>query len=1034
MRLWQGLLAAGFAASALVALPAQAGLVVGNNPLYLVMGKANVLMVLDNSNSMDEDASGAAVGSNSAASKSEIARGVVRGLTDTYRSRVNMGLMAYRLNAPSSYALHTSPYDATFDPLSYDPTWTGARSSGAHKRFRVANPTSAGDYIYYNVALPFYDGNSQGTAFCYSTTANASNDFVDGNGIDTYHCYRNKTGTNNTLPADAAAATAAGWANKFWDVPLGPTDSDYAQGITDFGRFLTWSYVGPTWFRNESPGRGYLHIPLGDLSSAQAATIKTKLACNVPGNPGACTAAGIQNAGLTPIEGTLLTARDYYKGGWNTAAEGYTAACYPLPLSCGKNFVVLLTDGLPSTRKDGTTLADPVVALKEATAAAAALKADGIETYIIGFALPYGVDPTTLNQIAVAGGTVKAYNASDSASLQAAFDAIFTDIFKKSSAFGSVSQNSTSINTGSMVFQGRFDSTDWTGEVVALRPEANGTLTSLWSSSDAGRIPAPANRKVFTLVPGVGGAEFKLLADLGAAQQTALTTVNCSAALTGAACGQARIDWIRGDRSREDPAGVLRRRSKLTGDVISSSPYYVKSSNTLFIGANDGMLHALDAATGNEHFAYVPAAVVDRLYKLTGTSYAHEYYVDGEIAVSSEVETPGKNILVAALGRGGKTLFALNVTAPEGFAANKVMWEFTDADLGLMLGKPVIAKLNSGKTAVIVGNGYNGTNERAFLFFIDIETGALIRKIDTAVGSAAASNGMASPRGWDSDGNGTVDIVYAGDLLGNVWKFDLSSDNPALWASAYTAAGNPAPMFVALDSANNRQPITGMIGLGVNGRKGDANFGKRFLFFGSGRYITSTDVTNTATQSWYGLIDNGAVISGRAVLKQRSIDLEGTISGNLTRSFSLAVAGDMAGKQGWYMDLTSPVSGAQGERMIGEHKFFGTVLLAASMIPSADVCSPGGQGFLNAVDPFTGAATSSLFFDANNDLLFNDTDRLGNDKRPIGSINPDINIPSDGILIGNRIISSGTSGGIRSLSVNNPIRSGRITWREVVSP
>ncbi|MDP1900261.1 MAG: PilC/PilY family type IV pilus protein [Rubrivivax sp.] len=1039
LRLLQGALATAFAATALVALPTHAGLVIGNNPLYLVMGKANVLMVLDNSNSMDEAASGAAVGSNNAASKSEIARGVIRSLTDTYRSRVNMGLMAYRQNAPASSHLHNSPYDASFDPLTYDPTWAGARSS-ATKKFRLPNVTSPGNYVYYNVALPFYSANNLGNAFCYSTTANASNDFVNTAPSplgDSYRCFQTKTGTSNALPiwGNVASETAAGYANYWFSSSFFPTDSDFAQGINDFGRFLTWNYVGPTWYVNSSPGRGYLHIPLKDLDATQATNIKAKLACNVPGAPVPCTATGIPNAGLTPIEGTLLTARDYFKGGWNVAAEGYTAACYPLPESCKKNFVVLLTDGLPSTRKDGTTLADPVVALAEATAAAAALKAEGIETYIIGFALPYGTDPNTLNQVAVAGGTVTAYKADNTATLLAAFNSIFDDIFKKSSAFGSVSQNSTSINTGSMVFQGRFDSTDWSGEVVALQPKDDGTLTMLWNTSDAGRIPAPALRKVFTLVPGVGGAEYKLLADLGAAQQTALSAVNCSATLTGAACAQARIDWARGDRSLEDPVGALRRRTKLTGDVISSSPYYVKATNTLFVGANDGMLHALDATTGNERFAFVPNAVMDRVYKLTSPTYSHEYFVDGEIAVSSTFETPGKNILVSTLGRGGKALFALDVTTPATFSAANVMWEFTDADLGLALGKPVIAKLNNGKTAVIVGNGYNSTNERAVLFIIDIDTGALIRKIDTGAGSAVATNGLATPRGWDADGNGTVDILYAGDLLGNLWKLDLSSANTALWASAFTLAGNPAPMFVATDNLGNRQPITGMIGVGINGRRGDANFGKRYLFLGTGRYITTGDVTALATQSWYGLIDNAAVISSRtvlpAVLKQRTLDLEGTISGNLTRAFSLPVAGDMAGLQGWYIDLTSPVTGAQGERMIGEQKFFGTVLLAASMIPSADVCTPGGQGFLNAVDPFTGAATSQLFFDVNNDLLFDATDRLGG--RPIGSFSPDINLPSDAILIGNRIISSGTSGGIRSISVNNPIRSGRISWREVVN-
>ena len=192
-------------------------------------------------------------------------------------------------------------------------------------------------------------------------------------------------------------------------------------------------------------------------------------------------------------------------------------------------------------------------------------------------------------------------------------------------------------------------------------------------------------------------------------------------------------------------------------------------------------------------------------------------------------------------------------------------------------------------------------------------------------------------------------------------------------------------------------------------------------------------MTNSAPQSWYGLIDDGAVITGRSELKTRAVELETTISGSAVRSFTLAVSGDMAGKRGWFIDLVSPTTGNTGERMVGEHKFFGTVLLAASMIPSADACTPGGSGYLNAIDPFTGANVGNLFFDANNDLLFNDSDRVGTAMAGVGSISPGINLPSDAILIGNRLISSGTSGEIRSLSVMNPVRNGRISWREVVN-
>lgn len=1030
---------AALAAGTLAALSAHAGLPIGNNPLYLVSAKANVLVVLDNSNSMDEDASGAAVGSNSANSKSEIARGVVRVLADDHKNRINLGLMSYKQNAPSGSYLHNSPYDASHDPATYDPSWAGARDSATHKRFRTPNTSSAGKYVYYNVALPFYAGSSQGSRFCYSPTANAFNNGENpaSGPWDTYRCFPTMTGTSNTLPtwANTASEAAAGYSGGASAYTFHPTDSDFAQGILDFGKQMTWNYVGRTWLRNDSPGRGYLEVPIKPLDTTQATTIKNKLACNIPGDPAPCTATGIKNAGLTPIEGTLLTAKDYFGGSWNVASEGYTAGCYPLPTSCGKDFVILLTDGLPSTDKNGGLLADPAVAIAQAAAAAATLKAAGVETYVIGFALPFGTDPATLDAIASAGGTNTAYNANDSASLAAAFKTIFDDIFRKTSAFGAVSQNSTAINDGSRVYQGRFDSTDWSGELEAMRPKDDGSMESKWSTNDAGRFAAPADRKVYTYKTGSGGIEFKLLGSLDAAQQADLHTVPCGGSLaTAAACGQARIDWLRGDASNEEPAGPLRKRHKLLGDIISSSPFYVHDTRTLYVGANDGMLHAFDADTGNELFAYLPAVLMPRLHALTNPAYAHEYFVDGEITVSSRQDTPGKNILVGTLGRGGKALFALDVSSPTSFDETKVLWEYTEADLGVSLGKPFVAKLNNGKTAVLVGNGYNSASERAVLFIIDLETGALIKKLDTQAGSAGATNGLASVRGWDLDASGTLDFAYAGDRLGNLWKWDLRANNAASWGPAFGTTAAPQPLFVARDASSNRQPITGGISLGLNTRRGDPNFGRLFVFFGTGQYLVTSDVTDKSVQTWYGIADDGATqVADRTVLKERTITAESTISGNAVRTFSLATAGDMSGKRGWYIDLVPP-SGADGERVTTDPRFLGSVLLTTSIVPTNNICVPGGDGFLNAVDPFTGGSTRSVFFDADGDKAFtsSDTVKVSGKDIAVGSISPGNNLPSEAILIGNRLIASGTSGQIKSVGANNPIRTGRIAWREIV--
>ena len=1024
--------------------PATAALTIGNNPLYLVSGKANVLIVLDNSNSMDEDATGKAVGSFSADSKSEIARGVIRSLTDNQLGRVNMGLMAYRQGTPSGSYLHNSQYDVSYDPANYDASFSGDRASRT-KKYRIPNPTSAGNHIHFNVALPFYASSNQGTAFCYSPSARP---FAD-TSVDSYRCFSTKTGTNDTtltsLGSGGSPTTAErnqGYGGSLiYSGPFNPTDSDYAQGISDFGKQMTWTYVGRTWNRNDAPGRGYLHVPIGDLTATQASSIKAKLQCNVPNGSAPCTGdttKSIFNAGLTPIEGTLLTAKDYFGGGWRTSAEGYTSSCYPLPTSCGKDYVILLTDGLPSTDKSGNAISNPTNALNAAAAAAGSLKAAGVETYVIGFALPYGTNPRSLDTIAASGGTTSAYDATDTASLEAAFKAIFDDIERKSSAFGGLSQNTTAITANSRVYQGRFNSTDWSGELVSIRPAEDGTLTPVWSTRETGRIPAPDARKVFTLKPGAGGVAFKTYADLDATQQGQLSATNCSASLTGSACGQARIDWLRGDRSREqNNGGPLRQRGVILGDIISSSPHYAADTNTVYVGANDGMLHAFDAATGNERFAYLPNAVMDRVAALTAPNYSHQYYVDGEIAVSTAAETGSKRILVGSLGRGGRALYALDVTDPANFGASKVLWEYTSDDLGLVFGTPVIARLNNGKAAVIVGNGYNSGNERAVLLIIDLETGALIRSIDTQAGSASASNGLATPRGWDANGDGKVDLVYAGDRLGNLWKFDLSSATAANWGSAFSANSKPAPLFVAQEG-NNRQPITGGIELGLDGRLGSPTFGKLFVFFGTGQYIVSGDVASNGTQSWYGLIDGGAQIAGRSELRQRSIAVSTTLNGNSVRAFSAATTGDMNGRKGWYVDWLTPSGGATGERVISTPRFVGSVVWVSSIVPSTNTCQPGGTGYVNAIDPFTGASLAKPFLDGNTDGVVSTQDSVanpnGNGTLVIGSLSLNNGLTGEAVMMGKRLLASGSSGEVKTVGAANPLRSGRIAWREIVRP
>lgn len=1029
------------ALSLLLAVPTAHSLSLEQNPLFLTTGgKPNILIILDNSNSMDEAANGSAAGSNSADSKSEIARSVIRGLVDSNIGRINMGLMAYKQNSPSSSYIHNSPYDVSYDPAHYDSTWTGARNDATHKAFRITNPTSAGNFIYYNVALPFYAGSNQGNGFCYSPTSNAFSDgeVFPGGPWDSYRCFSTKTGTSNgvvsPLPGGGiqASETALGYSGLYGTYAFSPTDSDLAQGILDFGKQNTWSYVGRAWLRNDSPGRGYLHTPIKDLDATQATAIKNKLKCNIPTNPTPCNATGIQNAGLTPLEGTLLTAKDYFAGGWNVASEGYVASCYPLPTSCGKNFVVLVTDGMPSTNADGTTSGSETDKLTSVTNAAAALKAAGIETYVVGFALPYGVAPATLDVVAAAGGTTTAYSASDLATLTSALNAIFSNIESKVSSGSAIAANSTQLNTETLIYQARFSSVDWSGEVIAYPLDNAGAIgTARWSTNTTGLIPVAGSRSIYTSNAAVaGGIEFTRtnFASLHADMQGDL---NKNYAGTTDGLGADRIDWLRGST-----VSGMRTRTKLLGDIVNSDPIFVGAENygysilpladggfttyqdfltrkklrrkVLYVGSNDGMMHALDADTGNEIFAYIPKLLSSKLSRLTDPNYgkaggpSHNAYVDGTFGVGDAYIDTGDGtgtrwhtILVGTLGAGGKGVFALDITEMPAsgdpststvyFSAGHVLWEFSHAELGNVYGTPRITRLQDGSWVAVFGNGYNSTSYKAQLFGVDLQTGALKTgfPIDTEVGNSTTENGLGPVSGYasgnrvfgdDTDSGSTLgDGFYAGDLWGNVWRFTYKSSGG--WQSAYKTGSSPAPLFTATDSSSNRQPITSPIEIGTPPLASQGVM----LFFGTGRYFLTGDTANLSKQGLYGIWDNGNKISGgRSDLQQQSIThQDATLSKDATwRVISANTVTYTGGgaKKGWYLDLLPPSGTAEGERSVtkpGLH--FGRVIFS-TIIPSSDPCTAGGTSWLIEIDQKSGARLDYSVFDMNNDNLFNSSD------------------------------------------------------------
>lgn len=554
--------------------------------------------------------------------------------------------------------------------------------------------------------------------------------------------------------------------------------------------------------------------------------------------------------------------------------------------------------------------------------------------------------------------------------------------------------NSTSIQTGALVYQATFDSKDWSGNLVAYPVGTGGVVGSeVWNA--ASKMPAPGARQIFTLdidnyaLDGSNGANFNWSA-LGASQMAYLNT---DATGTTDTKGSDRLNWLRGQS-----VASMRARTSILGDIINSDPvfshaedfgyktmasaegaYYEsyvasKSGRTpaVFVGSNDGMLHAFGSAgtgiyAGVELFAYVPNGVYENLSKLTDPNYAHKYYVDGGPTVGDAyLNGSWTTVLVGGLGGGGKSIYALDVSDVASPSSSMVKWEFTEADMGLSYNKPQIAPVNVGGTVVwaaIFGNGYNSPSEQAYLYVVNLHTGAQIAKI---AAGAAGSNGLSTPALHDVNGDKIIDYAYAGDLQGNLWKFDLT-----------TFADQTTPLFAARNASAQVQPVTAQPVIG-----GHPNGGV-LVYFGTGQYLQSLDPLDTKVQTFYGIWDNGSAITtnDRSELQVQIITAKTTEFGADLRETS-ANSVDWTSKRGWYMDLDQP--SPNGERVVTQALLRYDRVIFLTLIPSTDECVPGGESWLMELDAVTGGRTTTPNFDFNNDGNFDSSDYVASGEPPSG--------------------------------------------------
>lgn len=782
----------------------------------------------------------------------------------------------------------------------------------------------------------------------------------------------------------------------------------------------------------------------------------------------------------SPMAGMLAKAYSYYTtNGGPPSSNGCTAERYVILVTDGLPTMDLNGNNWPplgsaaaagynvtaTFNADGSLNSTNDQALTDTITELAALNNAGIKTYIVGVGA--GVNPSlnsqaadTLTAMAIAGGTGNYFPATSAQQVTVDLQNILTAIQAGTYSVSSAGVNSTGLNSGAVAYQAKFTTSDtpwqdWTGNLVAYPISASGnnagtvnTTTPIWSAQSnldtlASGSGWNTTRLIATCLPNGGlcsngsGIPFRWTS-LSSTQQLDLMTSSTDT------LGPERLNYLRGDKSEEQQnGGPFRNRSHLLGDIVDSSPVYVAQASgpyttdttyqsfetstvnrepMLYVGANDGMLHAFDATTGEEKFAFVPSDVFGNLIDLTNPIYnqQHRFFVDGS-PTAGDVKFSNATwhtILAGGLGAGGNSIYALDVTNPSGITnetqlAADVLWEFTDPDLGYTFSRPVIADTNISTTysaipfLVFFGSGYNSSASNDDYFYaLNAQTGQEVtpsgKPIDlcTAVTpdpcSATVPNGLATATVVNSSGDegAPADTVYVGDLQGNLWKINILDPDPSNWTVTL--------LFQAKDPSGNAQPITTAPVVSLNPKFPTVLY--PMVFFGTGQLLGSPDISNTQVQSFYGIEDEET--SGSAytaptrsnLIQQTLTDTTTTVcvvtgaSGNpppcANQTLSVRLVSkntvNLATNPGWFIDLGSAVSVADtGERVVADPRLANGTIVFTTYIPAQSTCSAGGQSWLMALDYANGSSFPQPQLDLNGDGNLNGSDQVSG-QNPVG--------------------------------------------------
>ncbi len=740
--------------------------------------------------------------------------------------------------------------------------------------------------------------------------------------------------------------------------------------------------------------------------------------------------------------------------------------------------------------------------------------------------------PQTVDDMyhAAVNGFGNMYSANSPTELKSQLYNALQDIVAEAGSGSGVTFNDASLSEtgGTGIYATRFVPSNWSGDLIANRLAKDGGESFGGVSYESGEvIPRSGWGLGTTETTDVGAGKILDARNLSTSPRNiithngsdgvqfvwdSLTTAQKNDLLNGGTdvdVAKARLDFIRGDRSNEGSGYLFRPRGSRLGDLVNSAPLYVGGASSgwpnvapfgdatsrydewastsaikdrkplVWVGANDGMLHAFDAnldttaGGGTELFAYVPGGVYDTstfsgLSYLANPNYVHKYYVDltpiaQDVYINASygsTVTGWRTMLVGGYRAGAKGIFALDVTDPtvltqtDANAAKVALWEFDaadDSDLGYITSTPGVAMMNNQKWAVVFGNGYNSTSGNTALFILYVEGGldgtwsaTDYKKI--VLDTSESTDGLSGVTLADIDGDKIVDRIYGGDLKGNLWAFDVSDSNPDKWEVAYkdgngANAGN-VPLFKAVNADNIAQPITAPPNIAFNEEtQKSGNEPNLLVGFGTGQYLTLSDNTNTEAQSIYIVWDRGyanePTALTRANLVQRELEQNAT-TGVLSVSSATDAAivwddgaTDADKKYGWYMDLFVNNT-KEGERVVHmplfrNSKKDGVIAVFASRIPdTSSACSGGGKSKLYAIPILTGLPATQPVVDLDGDGDIDADDAgVGSDK---GFLINDPNILSDKIYA-----SKGVGEGVDTTEADfgdSSARAGRLGWHE----